>query len=127
MFQFTDVLGVFKYAFPFDQHQVPFGKECFRDGAPSGFGDDDIDGGEVVMSVEGFDGELDNGGVDAASVENAWAVIGFNAGDEVVADEANLCSWDRQFEGQKHQVVFDQEVEFGVYFPEAGDDGLGKS
>ena len=79
------------------------------------------------MSVEGFDGELDNGGVDAASVENAWAVIGFNAGDEVVADEANLCSWDRQFEGQKHQVVFDQEVEFGVYFPEAGDDGLGTS
>ena len=28
---------------------------------------------------------------------------------------------------QQHQVIFDQEVEFGVDFPEAGDEGFGKA
>ena len=111
------------------------------------------------MGVEGFDGELDDGGVagsgdvDAAGGEDgvvvvvdldviqvggftagdedAWAVLGFDGGDaigiEAAADEADLFSWDIQVMGRQHQVVFDQEVEFGVDFPEAGDDGFGKS
>ena len=29
--------------------------------------------------------------------------------------------------GRQHQVVLDQEVEFGVDFPETGDDGVGKA
>lgn len=111
------------------------------------------------MGVEGFDGELDDGGVggsgdvdaaggeDGAVVivdldvvqvcgfaigdENAWAVLCFDGGDavriEAAADEAGLFSWDGQFGCRQHQVVFDQEVEFGVNFPEAGDDGVGKA
>ena len=55
----------------------------------------------------------------------------FDGGDavgiEAAADEADLFSWDCQFRCLQHQVVFDQEVEFGVDFPEAGDDGVGKS
>ena len=109
------------------------------------------------MGVEGFDGELDDiggagyvdaaGGKDGAVVvvdldvfqiggfaagdEDAWAVLCFDGCDsvwiEVAADEADLFSWDSQFGCRQHQVVFDQEVEFGVDFPEAGDDGFGKA
>ena len=111
------------------------------------------------MGVEGFDGELDDGGVAgsgdvdaaggedgaivvvdldviqvgrfAAGDEDAWAVLGFDGGDavgiEAAADEADLFSWDGQFGCRQHQVVFDQEVQFGVDFPEAGDDGVGKT
>ena len=111
------------------------------------------------MGVEGFDGELDDGGVagsgdvdaaggeDGAVVvvdldvvqvggfatgdEDAWAVLCFDGCDavgiEAAADEADLFSWDSQFGCRQHQVVFDQEVEFGVDFPEAVDDGVGKA
>ena len=111
------------------------------------------------MGVEGFDGELDDGGVagsgyvDAAggedgtivvidlyiiqvgrlatSYKDTWAVLGFDGGDavgiEATADEADLFSWDGQFGCRQHQVVFDQKIEFGVDFPEAGDDGVGKT
>ena len=111
------------------------------------------------MGVEGFDGELDDGGVScagyvdaasgedsaivvvdldivqicgfAAGDEDAWAVLFFDGGDAVgikaAADEADLFSWDVQFGCGQHQVVFDQDVEFGVDFPESGDDGFGKS
>ena len=57
--------------------------------------------------------------------------MGFDGGDtvgiEVAADEAGLFSWDGQFGRRQHQVVFDQEIEFGVDFPEASDDGIGKT
>ena len=109
------------------------------------------------MGIKGFDGKLDNGGgagyVDAASCEDgavivvnlnvvqiggfaagdedAWAVLGFDGGDavgiEAAAEEADLFSWDSQFGCRKHQIVFDQEVEFGVDFPEVGDDGVEKA
>ena len=111
------------------------------------------------MGVEGFDGELDHGGVAgsgnvdaagcedgavvvvdldvvqvgrfAASDEDAWAVLGFDGGNtfgiEAAADEADLFSWDGQFGSRQHQVVLDQEVEFGVDFPETVDDGVGKT
>lgn len=109
------------------------------------------------MGVEGFDWELDDGGgcgdVDAAgcedgavivvdldvvqiggftaSDEDAWAVLGFDGGDpvriEFAGDEADLFSWDGQFGRGQHQVVFDQEVELGVDFPEVGDEGVGKA
>ena len=111
------------------------------------------------MGVEGFDGELDDGGVAgsgdidaagcedgavvvvdldviqvgrfAAGDEDARAVLGFDdcdtVGIEAAADEAGLFSWNSQLGRRQHQVVFDQEVEFGVDFPEAGDDGFGKT
>ena len=111
------------------------------------------------MGVEGFDGELDDGGIggsgdiDAAGCEDGTAVIvdldvvqvgGFAAGDEdawavlffdgcdavgieAAADEANLFSRNGQFGRWQHQVVFDKKVEFGVDFPEAGDDGVRKA
>ena len=111
------------------------------------------------MGVEGFDGELDDGGVagsgdiDAAGCEDGAVVVvdldviqvgRFAAGDEdavavlffdccdavgieAAADEAGLFSWNSQLGRRQHQVVFDQEVEFGVDFPEAGDDGVGKT
>lgn len=111
------------------------------------------------MGIEGFNWQLDNGGisgcgdVDAAGRKNGFfvvvdldiyqasgfatgnkearAVLGFDGCDavgiEAAADEADLFSWDGQFGYRQHQVVFDQEVQFGVDFPEAGDDGVGKS
>jgi hypothetical protein len=80
-FQFFDVFGIFQYAFPIDQHQVPFGKQGFGYRAPAGFGDDDVAGGEVVVGVEGFDGKLDDGGIsgsgdiDAAGREDGAVVV----------------------------------------------------
>ena len=80
------------------------------------FGDDDVAGGEVVVGVEGFDGELDDGGVAgsgdvdaaggedgavvvvdldvvqvgrfAAGDEDARAVLGFNGSDAVGIEAA---------------------------------------
>ena len=52
---------------------------------------------------------------------------GNTVGIEAAADEADLFSWDGQFRCRQHQVVFDQEVEFGVDFPETVDDGVGKT
>jgi len=122
--QFIDVFGILQHAFPFDQHQIPFGKERFGDRAPAGFGYDNVAGGEVVVGVEGFDGELDDiggaGYVDAAGREDSAGVVidldvvqvgGFAAGDEdaravlcfdgcdavrveFAGDEADLFSWD---------------------------------
>ena len=67
----------------------------------------------------------------AAGHKDARAVLGFDGGDsfgiEAAADEADLFSWYGQFGCRQHQVVFNQEVEFGVDFPEAGDDGFGKA
>lgn len=157
--EFIDVFGILQHAFPFNQHQIPFGKERFGDRAPTGFGDDDVAGGKVVVGVEGFDGQLDDscigigrdidaaGGEDgtvvvvdldvvqvgrlAAGDEDTGAVLGFDGGDavgiETAADEADLFSWNGQFGCRQHQVVLDQEVEFGVDFPEAGNDGVGKA
>ena len=55
----------------------------------------------------------------------------FDGGDaigiEATADENDLFSWDGQFGCRQHQIVFNQEVEFGVDLPEAGDDGFGKA
>ena len=48
-------------------------------------------------------------------------------GNEATADEACLFSWNGQFGCRQHQVVFNQEVEFGIDFPEAVDDGFGKA
>ena len=109
------------------------------------------------MGVEGFDGELDDFGgagyVDAASGEDgaivvvdldvvqvgrltagdedARTVLGFDGGDavgiEATANEADLFPWDGQFGCRQHQVVFDQEVDFGINFPESVDDGVGKA
>ena len=111
------------------------------------------------MSVEGFDGKLNDSGVfscsdiDAASRENGSfvvvdldihqasrfaacdeytrAVLSFGSCDavgiEAATDEADLFSWDGQFRRRQHQVIFDQEIEFGVDFPEAVDDGVGKA
>ena len=109
------------------------------------------------MGIEGFDWELDDvggagyvdaaGGEDGAFVvvdldvfqvggfaagdEDAWAVLFFDGCDSVriefARQEADLFSWDIQIMGRQHQVVFDEEVEFGVDFPEAGDDGFGKA
>ena len=66
-----------------------------------------------------------------AGDEDAWAVLVFDGGDalgiEAAADEAGLFSWDGQLGSRQHQVVFEKKVEFGVDFPEAGDDGVGKS
>lgn len=100
------------------------------DGGVAGSGDVDAAGGEDgaiivvdldVVQVGGF----------AAGDEDAWAVLFFDGGNavgiEAAADEANLFSWDGQFGCWQHQVVFDQEIEFGVDFPETINDGVGKS
>ena len=67
----------------------------------------------------------------AAGDEDAWAILGLDGGDtigiEASADEADLFSWDGQFRRRQHQVIFDQKIEFGVDFPEAGDDCVGKA
>lgn len=100
------------------------------DGGVVGSGDVDAAGSEDgavpvvdldIVQVCGF----------AAGDEEARAVLFFDGGDavgiEAAADEAGLFSWDSQLGCRQHQVVFDQEVEFGVDFPEAGDDGVGKA
>ena len=100
------------------------------DDGVSGSGDDDAAGGENgavpvvnldIVQIGGF----------ATSNEDARAVLGFDGFDtvgiEATADEADLFSWDGQFGCRQHQVVFDQQVEFGVAFPEAGADGVGKT
>ena len=48
-------------------------------------------------------------------------------GIEAAADEAGLFSWDGQLGRRQHQVVFDQEVEFGVDFSETSDNGVGQA
>lgn len=67
----------------------------------------------------------------AAGDEDAGTVLGFDGGDavgiEFAGDETDLFSWNVQVICRQHQVVLDQEVEFGVNFPEAGDNGLGKA
>ena len=55
----------------------------------------------------------------------------FDGGDaigiEATADENDLFSWDGQFGCRQHQIVFNQEVEFGVDLSETGDDGFGQA
>ena len=93
-------------------------------------GDADADGGKdgasVVIDLDG----VEVGGF-AAGDEDAWAVLFFDGCDavgiEASADEAGLFSWNSQFRRRQHQVVFDEEIDFGVDFPEAGDDGVGKT
>ena len=100
------------------------------DGGVAGSGNVDAagceDGAVVVVDLDVVQvGRL------AAGNEYARTVLifdGSNAvGIEAAADEADLFSWDGQFGCRQHQVVFDQEVEFGVDFPEAVDNGFGKS
>ena len=99
-------------------------------GSITGSGDVDAAGGEdgavVIVDLD----VIQVGGF-AAGDEDAWAVLRFDGGDAVgikaAADEAYLFSWDGQFGCRQHQVVFDQEVEFGVDFPETIDDGIGKA
>ena len=98
--------------------------------ASEGSGDVDAAGGEDgAVPVVDFD--VVQVGRFSAGYEDARAVLGFDGGDavgiEAAADEADLFSWDGQFGCRQHQVVFDQEVEFGVDFLEAGDDGFGKA
>ena len=100
------------------------------DGGISGSGDVDAASGEDgAVPVVNLD--VVQIGRFTAGDENAWAVLGFDGGDavgvEAAADEACLFSWDGQFGCRQHQVVFNQEVEFGVDFPEAVDDGVGKA
>ena len=52
---------------------------------------------------------------------------GDTVGIEATADETDLFSWDGQFGRWQHQVVFDQDVEFGVDLSETGDDGFGQA
>ena len=100
------------------------------DGGVSGSGDVDAagrkNGSFVVVDLD----IIQVGGF-AAGDEDARAVLGFNDGDavgvEAAADEANLFSWDGQFGRRQHQVVFDQEVEFGVDFPETVYEDFGKA
>ena len=100
------------------------------DGGVAGSGDVDAACGEdgAVLVV---DLDIQQAGGFAASDEYAWAILFFDGGDaigiEAAADEAGFFSWDGQFGCRQHQVVFDQEVKFGVYFPETVDDGFGKS
>ena len=100
------------------------------DGGVAGSGDVDAAGGEDGAFVV-VDLDIYQAGGFAAGDEDAWAVLGFDGCDavgiEAAADEADLFSWDGQFGCRQHQVVFDQEVEFGVDFPEAVDDGFGKA
>ena len=109
------------------------------------------------MGVEGFDGQLDDVGgagyIDAASGEDGAVVVvdldvvqvgGFAAGYEdagavlffdgcdpcwveLARDEADLFSRDSEIMRRQHQVVLDQEVEVGIDFLEAGDEGVGKA
>ena len=100
------------------------------DGGVSGGGDIDAAGGEDVTVVV-VDLDVIQVGRFAAGDEDARAELGFDGGDavgiEAAADEANLFSRDIQFGCRQHQVVFNQEVDFGVDFPEAGDDGVRKA
>ena len=84
------------------------------------------DGAVVVVDLD-----IQQAGGFAASDEYTRAVLSFDGCDavgiEAAADEADLFSWDGQFGCRQHQVVFDQEVEFGVDFPEPVDDGVGKA
>ena len=100
------------------------------DGGVSGSSDVDAASGEdgtgPVVNLDIFQvGRL------AAGDEDARAVLFFDGCDavgiEAAADEADLFSWDWQFGSRQHQVVFDQDVEFGVDFPESVDDGVGKT
>ena len=111
------------------------------------------------MGIEGFNWQLDNGGisgcgdVDAAGRKNGSFVVvdldiyqasGFAAGNkearaelgfddcdtvgiEAAADEAGLFSWDEQLGCRQHQVVFNQDVKFGVDFPETVYEDFGKA
>ena len=67
----------------------------------------------------------------AAGDEDAWAILFFDGCDavgiEASADGAYLFSWNGQFGRQQHQVVFDQEIQFSVDFPESVDDGVRKT
>lgn len=100
------------------------------DGGVAGSGDVDAACGEDGAVPVG-DLDIQQAGGFAASDEDARAVLGFDGGDavgiETAADEADFFSWDGQFGCRQHQVVFDQEVQFGVDFPESGDDGVGKA
>ena len=83
-------------------------------------------GAGVVVDLDG----IKVGGF-AAGDEDTGAVLGFDGCDavgiEFAGNEADLFSWDGEIMGRQHQVVFNQEVEFCVDFPEAGDDGFGKA
>jgi hypothetical protein len=63
--------------------------------------------------------------------EEARALLDFYDGDAVggesVEDEADLFSRDGQFECRQFQVVFDEDIEFGVDFPESCTDSDGKA
>ena len=100
------------------------------DSGVSGSGDVDAASGENGSFVV-VDLDIQQAGGFTASDENTWAVLGFDGCDtvgiEAAADEAGLFPWDGQFGSRQHQVVFDQEVEFGVDFPETSNDGFGKS
>ena len=110
------------------------GVECFDgkldDSGVSGSGDVDTagreDGTVVVVNLD-----IHQAGGFPASDEYAWTVLSFDGGDavgiEASADETDLFSWDGQLGCGQHQVIFDQEIKFGVDFPEALDDGVGKS
>ena len=101
-----------------------------NDGGVAGSGDVDAAGGEDGAIVV-VDLDVIQVGRFAAGDEDARAVLGFNGSDavgiEATADEADLFSWDSKFRCRQHQIVFDQEVEFGVDFPESVDDGVGKT
>ena len=92
--------------------------------------DIDAAGGENGSFVV-VDLDIHQAGGFAASDEDARAVLSFDGCDtgaiEAAADEAGLFFWDCQLGCRQHQVVFDQEVEFGVDFPETVDDGVGKA
>lgn len=99
---------------------------------------DDIGGAGYVDATGGEDGafvvvDLDvfKVGGFAAGDEDARAVLFIDGCDavgiEAAADEADLFFRDVHFGCWQHKVVLDQEVEFGVDFPEAGDDGFGKA
>ena len=96
----------------------------------SGSGDVDAAGREDGTVVV-VDLNIHQAGGFTASNENARTVLFFDGcnaiGIEAAADEADLFSWDGQFGCRQHQVVFDQEVEFGIDFPETGDKGFGKA
>ena len=102
----------------------------FDDGGVAGSGDVDAASGEngsfVVVNLD-----VQQAGGFAASDEDARAVLSFDGCDavgiEAAADEADLFSWDSKLRCRQHQVVFDQEVEFGIDFSEAVDDGFGKA
>ena len=99
-------------------------------GGISGCGDVDAAGGENgSFVVVNFD--IQQAGRFAASDKYARTVLSFDGGDavriEAAADEAGLFSWDGQLGCRQHQVVFNQEVEFSVDFPETVDDGVGKA